>query len=192
MIKKYIYNEKEYTSYQLKQLRHDLFVNERKCIAWPDTSLGVEKVNEVLNEHGITYVEEPDPEIPLETLKARKLTLLERAFMQWYEVDAVCTSSLGFVVDSDVRAVTDVSGLITVAESTPEEQRQNVAFMDHENQPHMLNLDQLNVLRLEIIQNGQSAYQQKWAMRESINGAQSAEDLDAIEIKFNGLDFSKA
>ena len=139
---------------------------------------------------GVTYTEE-EVEIPLETLKDRKLLDLEYAFLQWYEKDAVVTSSLGFVADSDVRAVTDVSGLITVSESTPVESRTSVAFMDHDNQPHMLSIEQLKTLQLEIIQNGQAAYQQKWTLRTAIESAENQEALEAIEIKFTGLDFSQ-
>ena len=142
-------------------------------------------------EFGVTYTEEPDPVPSLDTLKTRKEEALDRAFLQWYEQDITVTSSLGFVADSDVRAVTDVSGLITVSESAPAESRTTVAFMDHENQPHMLTLEQLKTLLLEIIQNGQAAYQQKWTIRSAIESAEDAEALDAIEIKFTGLDFSK-
>lgn len=131
------------------------------------------------------------PEPTLEEVQSYKLGELERAFLQWYEKDAVVTSSLGFVADSDVRAVTDVEGLITVSEATPEESRTTVAFMDHENVPHMLDLDQLKTLHLEIIQNGQAAYQQKWTMRNAIESAETADAVRAVEIMFEGLDFSK-
>lgn len=123
-------------------------------------------------------------------LREEKLQELERAFLQWYEKDAVVTSSLGFVADSDVRAVTDVSGLISVAEATPEESRTTVAFMDHENVPHMLTLEQLKTLHLEILKNGQSAYQQKWSLRTQIEEAQDAGAVESVEIKFNAEDFS--
>ena len=131
------------------------------------------------------------PEPTLEEVKAHKLSELERSFLQWYEKGAVVTSSLGFVADSDVRAVTDVAGLITVSEATPVESRESVVFMDHANQPHTLTLEQLNTLHLEILQNGQSAYQQKWAFRNAIESAKTADDVKAVEIKFEGLDFSK-
>lgn len=131
------------------------------------------------------------PEPTLEEVQSYKLSELERAFLQWYETDAVITSSLGFVADSDVRAVTDVAGLITVSEATPEESRGTVAFMDHENVPRMLSLDQLKTLHLEILQNGQAAYQQKWTIRSAIESAGTADEVQAVEIKFEGLDFSK-
>ena len=129
------------------------------------------------------------PEPSIDELRSAKLAQLDAAFLAWYEQDATVTSSLGFVADSDVRAVTDVSGLITVAESTPAESRTAVAFMDHENVPHLLSLDQLKTLQIEIIQNGQAAYQQKWALRTAIESAQDKDALDAVEIAFTGLDF---
>lgn len=158
------------------------------------------------NTRGDCYIDELDPaedgtrrfqivavpEPSLEEVKSFKLQELERAFLKWYEKDAKVTSSLGFVADSDVRAVTDVSGLITVVEATPEESRSSVAFMDANNEPHMLTLEQLKVLQLEIVQNGQAAYQQKWALRTAIENAKTADEVEAVEIAFTGLDFSES
>ncbi len=184
MIKKYVYDGETYPSGW--SVRQAIGQKENKAFG-PEPDEGKA---EFWAEHGVTYTEEPDPEPALEDLKSSKLSALERAFLQWYEQDAVVTSSLGFVADSDVRAVTDVSGLITVAEATPSESRTTVAFMDHNNEAHMLSLDQLKTLQLEIIQNGQSAYQQKWQIRTAIEEAADKDALDAIEIKFTGLDFT--
>ena len=134
-------------------------------------------------------VEKPEP--ALDKLKAAKLAELDTAFMSWYEDKATVTTSLGFVADSDARAMMDVNGLVTTLESQPAEIRSTVAFMDHDNQAHLLTLDQLKTVQLEIIQNGQSAYQQKWTLRTAIKEAQNKEDLEAIEIKFVAEDFSK-
>lgn len=134
-------------------------------------------------------VEIPAPSI--EELKTEKLSQLDSAFLQWYETDAVVTSSLGFVADSDARAMMEVSGLVTTLEAQPAESRSTVAFMDHDNQAHLLTLDQLKTVQLEIVQNGQSAYQQKWTLRTAIEQATTKEELEAIEIKFSAEDFSK-
>ena len=133
-------------------------------------------------------VEIPAPSI--DELKNAKLSQLDGAFLQWYETDAVVTSSLGFVVDSDSRAMMDVNGLVTTLEAQPAETRATVAFMDANNQPHLLSLEQLKTVQLEIVQNGQSAYQQKWALRTVIEQASTKEELDAIEIKFIAEDYS--
>lgn len=134
-------------------------------------------------------VEIPAPSI--DELQNAKLSQLDSAFLQWYETDAVVTSSLGFVADSDSRAMMDVSGLVTTLESQPVESRSTVAFMDANNEAHLLTLDQLKTVQLEIVQNGQSAYQQKWTLRTAIEQATTKEELEAIEIKFSAEDFSK-
>lgn len=130
------------------------------------------------------------PQPSLDELKEQKLAQLEQAFLAWYEKGATVKSSLGFTADSDARSMMDVSGLVTTLEATPEESRSTVAFMDSSNQPHALTLDQMKILQLEIIRNGQSAYQQKWALRTQIENAEDAEALERIEISFKAEDFS--
>lgn len=186
MQKFWTYNGTEYRSEWA--VRNAIKTEERKIFG----KAPEEGLIEWWANYGVTYREEPDPVPSLEEVKSTMFEELEEKFLKWYEQDAVVTSSLGFVADSDSRAVTDVSGLITVLEATPEESRSTVAFMDHENQPHLLTLDQLKTVQLEIIQNGQAAYQQKWATRTEIESAKDVETLETITIKFEGLDFSHA
>ncbi len=161
------------------------------------------EVAEFCNARGDCFIKEVEPVdgkrrfqiIPngvpsLAEVKQSKLDELDFAFRQWYEKDATVASSLGFVADSDSRAMMDVSGLITVLESQPKSSRSTVSFMDHDNVAHDLTLDGLKTVQLEIIQNGQAAYSQKWAFRTQIESAESVEALQAIEITFTGLDFS--
>ena len=157
------------------------------------------------NSHGDRYITELEKEgdkrrfqivaVPaptLEELKVQKLNELEQKFLSWYETDATVTSSLGFVADSGARAMMDTSGLVTTLEAQPEEARGTVAFMDHDNVPHQLTLEQMKTVNLEIIQNGQSAYAQKWALRTAIEAAETTEAVNAITIEFHGEDFSAA
>ena len=165
-----------------------VFTDGTKIKLWPYNKQKY-AVGQTVTMKQYKIVEIPAPSI--DELKTAKLSQLDSAFLQWYETDAVVTSSLGFVADSDARAMMDVSGLVTTLESQPAETRSTVAFMDANNQPHLLSLDQLKTVQVEIIQNGQSAYQQKWTLRTAIKEAQSKEDLEAIEIKFTAEDFSK-
>lgn len=144
-----------------------------------------------LDENGRYIKIVKNPEKTIDEIRAEKLSQLESAFLQWYEKDAVVTSSLGFVADSDSRAMMDVIGLVATLEAQHSESRSSVAFMDANNESHLLTLEQMKTVQLEIIQNGQSAYQQKWAYRDSIQSAETKEALDAIEIKFVGEDYSK-
>lgn len=173
MIKKYLYNGKEYlSSYQVRQA---IFETERKAFpAEPEDG----KV-EFWEKFGVIYTEE---ETPLEDLKAQKLDLLEMSFMQWRNDDATLVSSLGFVADCDERAMIDVNGLVTICSDT-------VTFMDANNNPHQLMLEQLKVLQAEIIQSGTLAYQVKWQLRQAIEMAKSKDDIDSIEIKFEPVNF---
>ena len=142
-------------------------------------------------EEGLWWGVEKIPEQTLEELRSQKLSQLDSSFKAWYQDGATVTTSLGFVADSDQRAMMDVNGLVTTLEAQPAESRATVAFMDANNQTHLLNLEQLKTVQVEIIQNGQSAYQQKWALRTAIENAQNKEELKAIEIKFTAEDFSK-
>ena len=142
-------------------------------------------------EEGLWWGVEKIPEKTIEEVRAAKLSDLDSAFMSWYEDKATVTTSLGFVADSDARAMMDVNGLVTTLEAQPAETRASVAFMDANNEAHLLSLEQLKTVQVEIIQNGQSAYQQKWALRTAIESAQSKEELDAIEVVFTAEDFSK-
>ena len=154
------------------------------CAAWCNQNNGR------IVDRGTYYevVEAPEPD--LEEVKSMKLQELETAFMKWYEEDATVTTSLGFVADSDARAMMDATGLVTTLSANPEA-KATVAFMDHENVPHVLDEAQMKTVQLEIIQNGQSAYTQKWQFRQAIEQAQTVEEVEAIEIKFVGEDFSK-
>lgn len=135
-------------------------------------------------------VEIPGPTV--DEVREQKINELNAAFLTWYDKDATVTSSLGFVADSDSRAITDISGLVTALEAQPVESRTAVAFMDANNTAHQLSLDQLKTLQLEVIQNGQAAYAQKWTLRSQIEAAESVDAINSIEIAFTGLDFSNA
>lgn len=136
------------------------------------------------------------PEKTVEEVRTEKKRALDSAFASWYEDGATVVSSLGFEADSDQRAMTDVNGLVTAAESratfADTESGGGLIFMDANNVGHQVSLDQLKTLQLEIIQAGQAAYQEKWKLRDAIEKAKTKEELDAIEIVFQPLDFSKA
>lgn len=188
MQKKYVYAGEEFRS--AWAVKRAIEKAERKRFA-PEPDGTLEEKVAFWADFGVTYSEEPDPAPSLETLKARKNADLEKTFLQWYEKDAVVVSSLGFTADSDARSMMDVSGIVTALEAQPEETRTAVAFMDSTNTPHMLTLEQVKTLQLEIIQNGQAAYQKKWELRTAIENAESEEALTAIVIKFEPMDFSQ-
>lgn len=136
------------------------------------------------------------PEQTVEEVRTEKMRALDSAFASWYEDGATLKSSLGFEVDSDSRAMQDVNGLVTAAESSAAfadtESGGGLIFMDANNVGHQVGLAELKTLQLEIIQAGNAAYQEKWKLRAAIEAATTKEELDAIGIVFQPLDFSKA
>ena len=126
------------------------------------------------------------PEPSIEEIRSHKLQELHNKFDAWYNGEAVVCSSLGFTADSDSRAKADVDGLIEVMECTGGDAS---LFRDADNELHQLTLADLKTLRIEIIQNGQFAYQTKWTLEAQINGAETRDEIDAIEVTFVPLQF---
>jgi hypothetical protein len=125
---------------------------------------------------------------PIESLKAQKADEIKQAFLNWRGQEATLVSSLGFKADSNERAMSDVNGLLVAYES---HQDAPITFRDADNQFHELSYAQLKVLQLEIIQNGNYAYEQKWSFDAQVESATSEDELNAIHIEFVGKDFSK-
>lgn len=133
----------------------------------------------------ITYSLE---EISIETIRNKKLNELKNKFSQMNN-SATVASSLGFVIDANETANRNIQGLITTLEATGVESTQ---FCDHDNHFHVVTLADLKVMQLEVIQNGQSLYQQKWAYREAINAMTDVVELASYEIEFTNLSFLEA
>lgn len=147
------------------------------------------------NEHGDRYIEEIEalegvrrfqivavPAPTLDEVKARKLSELNRAHEK-AEAGAHIVSSLGFTADANDRANRDIDGILkTIGDGV-------VMFCDYENNFHELNRTQCETLQIEIIQNAQALYAQKWAYRAQVEGAESVDELNAIEFTFSRLSF---
>ena len=143
------------------------------------------------------------PEKTLDEVRSEKHAELKSAFAAWGNEDGTLVSSLGYEIDSDRRAMQDVSGLVTkyqrildkakaAGESVSEtELLPDVIFMDADNVGHEVSLANLKVMQDEITGSGDVAYKQKWAIRNAINAATTKEELEAIVIKFEPADFSK-
>lgn len=126
------------------------------------------------------------PEKPLEVLRKERLSDLNAAFAS-VESGAWVMSSLGFKADANITANTNIEGLIKSMSALGQE---TVIFCDYDNVYREVTLDGLQTLQLEVIQNGQSLYAQKWAFRNAINAAKDKDALAAVQVKFSMMDFS--
>lgn len=153
------------------------------------------------NRQGNCYIQEIDSiegkrcfqiqkktEPSIEELRSAKLEMLEAWFLYYRTAKTTFVeSSLGFKANSNSTAYMDVDGLIGILEAQKEIGQENptVIFMDFENAPHELTVENMKTLKNEISANGTRAYEVKWALRDKINAAQSKEELDAVVINFD-------
>ncbi len=135
-----------------------------------------------------TYFEAPESSEDVESLAFKqraKLELLSSAF-RTVQDEAYVVSSLGFRANAGQRAYRDVDGLIKQMQV---EGLETVNFRDYDNMFQPITYEEALTLQLEIIKNGQSIYLQKWELEDKIANAQTVEELDAINIGFDMLDF---
>lgn len=97
--------------------------------------------------------------------------------------EMVIKSSLGFSVNADLRSQLNIRRLIDIG-SEP------VSFIIADNTTVDLSLAQLNILISECEENMQHLFDLKQSYKKHIVDATTKEELDAIEIKFEMLDFS--
>lgn len=125
----------------------------------------------------------------LENAKADKLAELSSVAHSYAQykcpIDMYITSSTGFKVDADVCSQTNMQGLILMLQ--PE---QTCQYKDFNNEFQTVSREQLETMVGECKQNGLSLYNQKFKFEAQINACTSLEELDAIEIKFEMLDFT--
>lgn len=114
------------------------------------------------------------PKKPLDELKAAKLQELKAAFQNTRET-AHCMCALGFEVDANEDANTNIVGLITVMK-----EGETTMFRAYDNSFHEVSREDLITIRDNIIKNSQFLYQMKWGMESRINNAVSEEELNSL------------
>ena len=135
-----------------------------------------------------TYFEKPAAVVDPESFEAKQAALNERLSVAFDNVQqtAFIVSSLGFRANAGQRAYRDVDGLVKQMEA---EGLETVDFRDYDNVFQPITYEDAKTLELEIIKNGQSIYLQKWDFENKIAKATTVEELDAIVISFEMLDF---
>lgn len=123
----------------------------------------------------------------LDELKSEKLSELtsitSKFDNQLVNNEMVIKSSLGFKVNADLRSQLNIHRLINIG-------AEPVSFIIVDNTTVDLSLAQLNILISECEENMQYLFDLKQSYKKQIVDATTKEELDAIEIKFEMLDFS--
>ena len=147
------------------------------CIAIEDTQQS--------DINGWTYRKSECPMKGLTEKKQDKLRELSRyadRFEQNKCDEMFVTSSLGFRANADRRSLQNVSNLIDIGEATQ--------FKDYDDQFHLLGVQDLETLAMEIKKNGANLYSQKFTMQYQIANCQTESEVENFVIQFSMLDFS--
>ena len=143
----------------------------------------VSPTNTVVNDDGSITFTAPK-EKTLSELKSDKLSELSTkasSFEQTENKEMYIISSLGYKVNADPKALRNIEVLIDLGVTQ---------FRTYDNENVEVTTDNLKTMKSEIGMNAVNLYQQKWTIQDLINKAKTVEELNAIEIKFEMLDFS--
>lgn len=91
-------------------------------------------------------------------------------------------SSVGFAINANDMANTNITGLINSMEVTG---APTTSFMAFDNTLHDVTLDELKAMQVELAIYGQALYAYKWQVREQIEAASSVEEINSIVIDYS-------
>lgn len=180
-------NAEECVGIELEHKRNDDWTNHMRSLFEKFTKDSTEyriKSDEVTLNKTIEKI----PEKSLEELKTEKLTELQSK--QHAFEDNVCSemkimSSLGFLIDADIRSQHNMTNLIE--NLGPDETE---LYKCGDNIIRALTALQLKTMKKECYLNGKNLYNQCWAYKEEIKAAITKEGVDAIKLEFTMMDFS--
>lgn len=125
----------------------------------------------------------------LNNAKAEKLAQL-KAISQKYTVndcdEMYITSSLGYAINADKTAQDNIRGLIEAHEETD-----LIKYKLYDNTFKDVTIADLKIMLKECAKNGENLYTQKFLYQAQINACTSIDEVNAIEIVFEMMDFSK-
>ena len=157
--------------------------------------LADEKIHQTTKEIALldgkyVFADEHTDEL-LEKAKAEKLQELSNVadcYAQYKcPIDMYIVSSTGFKVDADVCSQTNMQGLILMLG-----EGESCQYKDFNNEFQTVTREQLATMVGEAKQNGLNLYNQKFTLEAKINACTSIDEINAIEIIFSMMDFSKS
>lgn len=123
------------------------------------------------------------PEKPFDVVKRDKLNELNSGLIKARaSSQSSLMSSVGFEINANDTANTNITGLINSMELTSTETAQFMAF---DNTLHEVTLSDLKTMQVELALWGQTLYAYKWSVRDQIDAATTTEELNAIVIDYS-------
>lgn len=117
--------------------------------------------------------------------KLAELSKVTALFEDNLNKDMYFTSSLGFRVNGDRRTRSNIEDLIRFSPAFP------VQYKDYDNNFRQVTKDHLETMLQNHITNGLNLYRQKFSYESQINACTTKEEVEAIKIEFEMMDFSK-
>lgn len=152
-------------------------------------SIGMTEMDVEQAYDGQWYVAGYAPTQPIEEVRQAKLSELSAqalAFEENVNKDMSFVSSVGgYHINGDRRTRSNLEDLITYSTTD------TIQLRDYDNTMREVTKDQLKVILKEHVINGQNLYYQKWAYEEQIKSCTTIEELNAIELHFDMLDFTQ-
>ena len=130
--------------------------------------------------------------VSLADYKQERLNELSReaaAFENNLNTEMYFTSSLGFKVNGDRRTKANLQDLITFFDLQANDG--TLPYRDYDNKNRNLTKQQLQLLLVEHVANGNNLYEQKWAYQNQVSQAKNKDTLKAIKFTFEMADYSK-
>lgn len=116
------------------------------------------------------------PEKTFAEAKVIALAKIKRRAKQ-EEANGHVLSSLGFKINASRKSKEDVEDII---QSMINSKTNSIDFRDYDNKFHALSLEQVKVLKVDIINKALSIYQHKWDLQALIANAKTLANIEAI------------
>lgn len=99
--------------------------------------------------------------------------------------DMYLTSSLGFKIDADIKAQTNLKGLIRIGRTVDK-------FKDYDNQYQTVTVEGLNTMLTECSVNGANLYATRFIYCDTLEASTSMDEIMEMVFEFPMLDFTKS
>lgn len=172
-MKQYLYNGHVYNSFwEMSNALPNFIFNENT----PEELLkGMGIAIQEVEEH------KPTEEEQVASVKKTKLKELERRF-ETSRNNATLLSSVGYKIDANPDAITNISGLLVTYGDNPQAK---IQFCDADNQFHNVSINDIKTMQLEVAQLNQKLYSEKWVIREALEKATTLDDINKVSINFS-------
>lgn len=135
-------------------------------------------ISDKLPQPSMEVLEALEPEAMLYYARQNKLAELDAKFNNKLE-NGHTTSSFSFEIDANTSALRNIESILSILRDEEKE-----IFCDCENKTHELTKQQIEKIRVEIVQYIRDLRIKKWTYRDKINALTTTEEVNSFVIDF--------